>query len=131
MIITDTHSKIKSLVIPVLKITCFILILGAVFGIGRISALSETSKTAPIEVIYPPLIKTSVPQYQDKGTAPASSPTITTPSNWLYAGSKTGKTYYPKDCSGLTRIKPENRVYFITAAEAQAAGYHITTTCKE
>ena len=123
MSIPETYSKIKSLIIPALKIGSFVLVLGLVFILGRISALSELKQQIPIEVIYPPLVKTNIPQYNQTGTT-------NEPESWAFAGSKTGKTYYPKDCSGIARVKPENRVYFTTVDEAVAGGYHLSTTCK-
>jgi hypothetical protein len=124
MIIPETLLKIKPWGILGLKLASIILILGLIFGLGRISALSASRSSKPIEIIYPPLVKTTIPQYKESGNA------IEPDTVWIFAGSKTGKTYYPKDCSGLTRIKPENRVYFTTAKEATDAGYHLSSTCK-
>lgn len=123
MSIPETHSKIKSLATQILKAASFVLILGLVFVLGRISVLSVTNQGEPIEVIYPPLVKTTVPQYNQTGNT-------NEPEHWAFAGSKTGKTYYSKDCTGLARIKPENRIYFVTAQEALAAGYQLSITCK-
>jgi hypothetical protein len=123
MSIPETLLKIKPLGVVILKTACLILILGIVFSLGRISGLSVTQTTEPIEVVYPPLVKTSVPQYNQQGNS-------TEPESWAFAGSKTGKTYYPKDCSSLTRVKPENRVYFSTRDQAVTAGYHASTACK-
>ncbi len=123
MSIPETLLKIKPLGIIILKIASLILILGLVFSLGRISALSASQTIDPIEVIYPPLVKTTVPQYKQEGNTAE-------PELWAFAGSKTGKTYYPKDCTGLARVKPENRIYFTTVTQATTAGYHISTTCK-
>ena len=123
MSIPETLLKIKPLGIIILKIASLILILGLVFSLGRISALSASQTIDPIEVIYPPLVKTSIPHYNETGNT-------TEPESWAFAGSKTGKTYYPKDCTGLARVKPENRIYFTTSQQAETAGYHPTTTCK-
>jgi hypothetical protein len=122
MSIPETPSKIKSWAVLGLKIGSFVLILGLVFILGRISVLATLKQADPIEVIYPPLVKTSIPQYNQAGNTAE-------PESWAFAGSKTGKTYYPKGCSGLSRIKPENRVYFTTATEATSAGYHPSTAC--
>lgn len=123
MSIPETRSKIKALVIPLFKIGCFVLILSISFILGRISALSGNRPKTPLKIIYPPFVTTSIPLY--KTSAASNEPDL-----WAFAGSKTGETYYPKDCPGLTRIKPENRVYFITAQEASDAGYHVSTACK-
>ena len=124
MIIPETRLKIKSFVILVLKAFSLVIILGTVFLLGRISVLSsQNQETRPIQVIYPPLVKNDIPKYQEMGNS-------SEPETWTFAGSKTGKTYYSKGCTGLNRIKPENRVYFITAQDAETAGYHISATCK-
>lgn len=47
-----------------------------------------------------------------------------------FVGSKTGTKYYPVGCSGINRIKEENRVYFTTEQEAMDKGYERTSTCK-
>lgn len=123
MSIPETLLKIKPLGIIILKIASLILILGLVFALGRISALSDQTEAEPLEIIYPPLVKTTIPQYKQAGNS-------SEPDSWGFAGSKTGKTYYPKGCSGLNRVKPENRVYFTTSNQAELAGYHLSTTCK-
>ena len=130
MIIPETLLKIKPWALLALKTVSIILVLGLIFDLGRISALSSAQTAQPIEVIYPPLVKTVIPKYQESGSSAVDQNSTEPTSSWLFAGSKTGKTYYPKDCSGLTRIKPENRVYFTTAQEAAAAGYHPSTACK-
>lgn len=43
---------------------------------------------------------------------------------------KTGKSYYPPSCGSVKRIKEENKVWFKSAAEAQAAGYTASKSCK-
>ena len=122
MSIPETFIKIKPLGIITLKILSIVLILGLVFTLGRISGLSGAQTAEPIQVIYPPLVKTSIPHYNEAGNDEE-------PASWAFAASKTGKTYYPKDCSSLTRIKPENRVYFTSSQEATIAGYHVSSTC--
>jgi hypothetical protein len=44
--------------------------------------------------------------------------------------SKNGKKYYYLHCSGVKRIKDENRVYFLTTVSAESAGYTIAANCK-
>lgn len=117
--------------------TVLILVLVAAFLLGRISVLQIKATTEPIRVIYPPLVSTNVPKFIESGISPTaqdagivSNPVSGEPANWLFAASKTGKTYYPKDCSGLNRVHVENRVYFTTETQAQSAGYTRSTTCK-
>ena len=46
-----------------------------------------------------------------------------------YVASSRGKMYYPTDCSAGDSLKPENKIYFKTSAEAEAAGYKRSSSC--
>ena len=46
-----------------------------------------------------------------------------------YVASKNGAKYYLSTCSGAKRINEENKVWFATVAEAQAAGYTPAANC--
>lgn len=41
----------------------------------------------------------------------------------VYVGSKNGTKYYTPGCSGVSRIKPENYVWFQSAEDATLQGY--------
>jgi hypothetical protein len=47
-----------------------------------------------------------------------------------YVASKTGTKYYLPWCGTAKRIKEENKVWFATKAEAEAAGYAPASNCK-
>lgn len=47
-----------------------------------------------------------------------------------FVASRQGKKYFPVDCGSAKTIKEENRVYFGSEVEAQAAGYERTLSCK-
>ena len=47
-----------------------------------------------------------------------------------YLASKNGKLYYTVSCSGASRIREENKVWFATSTEAEKAGYSLSTSCK-
>ncbi len=51
--------------------------------------------------------------------------------NFHIAASKGGSKYYYSHCSGLSRIKSENLVYFVTELEAETAGYELAKNCKK
>jgi len=40
-----------------------------------------------------------------------------------YVASKNGKLYYRASCKAANRIKPENRIWFNLASEAEESGY--------
>jgi hypothetical protein len=51
--------------------------------------------------------------------------------NFYIAASKSGTKYYYVNCAGLSRIKPENLVYFGSEVEAEAKGYSLAQNCKK
>ena len=46
-----------------------------------------------------------------------------------YVASKSGTKYYLPTCSGVGRIKEENKVWYATKADAEAAGLTPATNC--
>ena len=72
------------------------------FGLGRLSAAGESS----------PLVQSNEAPYSAN-----------------FVASKSGASYYLPSCSGVAKIKEDNRVWFATVAEAQAAGYTAAINC--
>ena len=65
-------------------------------------------------------------------TAPASasaSAKIVSAEEGQFVASKAGTKYYLPSCAGASNIKEENRVYFVSVAQAQAAGYTAAANC--
>ncbi len=58
----------------------------------------------------------------------ATAPQTGTPGVGFVA-SKSGKKYYLPTCSGVSRIKEENRVWFATKEDAESAGLTPATNC--
>ncbi len=58
---------------------------------------------------------------------PAGS--IVTPKEGKYVASKSGTKYYLPTCSGVKRIKEENKVWFASVEDAQAAGLSPAANC--
>jgi hypothetical protein len=109
------------------------LLLSTVFILGRISGALSTQKESPVEIIYPPLpnpLKSKcITKEVMSSISKAPSQNTSSDHQGDFAGSKTGKTYYPISCKSLNRIKNENRVYFTTQAEAKSAGYSASKAC--
>ena len=61
---------------------------------------------------------------------PTSSPTSGNPSGKTFFASSKGSKYYTISCSAGKTIKQENRVYFTTGEEAEAAGYTLSSACQ-
>ena len=101
-----------------------LLVAGAAFGLGRLSAGS--GQPVALRVIYPD----GVPAQPVASMAVAKAlPAMAGQGAGAYVASKNGSKYYLVSCSGATRIKPENKVYFGSAAEAKAAGYEPAANC--
>lgn len=71
---------------------------------------------------------------EGKGTTSTQNPNSAQPSEVLtatsYVASKTGTKYHLPWCSGAARIKEENKVWFTSKADAEAAGYEPALNCK-
>lgn len=52
-----------------------------------------------------------------------------TPTPHSYVGSKSGSVYYLPTCKGADAIREENRVWFVSTNEAEAAGYKPAANC--
>lgn len=106
--------------------TFLLLVLGAAlfFGLGRLSALER--QYSPVSIV------------RGQTTAPLASiaeesvvpPTPGVGESSEVIGSKNGTKYYLPWCGALSRIKPENRVVFASAALARAKGYTPAANCK-
>jgi hypothetical protein len=71
-------------------------------------------------------------QTENPAPAPAKEPVeMPAPATaGSYVASKTGTKYYLPWCGTANRIKEENKVWFATKAEAEAAGYEPAANCK-
>lgn len=84
----------------------------ASFGLGRLSVLEQARADDEVQIIVPELKNLSVDE-----------------SNFNFVASKSGTKYYPIDCKSANRIKPENRVYFMTEEEASNSKLERSSTC--
>lgn len=71
------------------------------------------------EVIKEGSVKTDTPKSEKAGVSEGG-----------YVASKSGTKYHLPWCSGAKRIKEENKVFFKTKGEAEAAGYSPASNCK-
>ncbi len=56
-------------------------------------------------------------------------PSTTTNLTATYVASKSGTKYHLHTCPGASQIKEENKIFFATAVEAEAAGYSKASNC--
>jgi hypothetical protein len=83
------------------------------FGLGR---LSVTAGEGPRLVIRLPDASTQTAAAYMAGQG-------------AYVASKGGTKYYLPSCSGVSRIREENKVWFATVQEALSAGYTAAANC--
>jgi hypothetical protein len=132
VIISDTIQKIKSFSEgdrgkAVYMILIIILVAGSSFGLGRLSQFGGNS--GPIKIIYPE------GGFPASAASSASNPAYKAPtragnsSQGSFVASKKGKKYYPVNCPAAGSLKEDNKVFFNTEAEAQAAGYSKSSSC--
>lgn len=81
------------------------------FGLGRLSVLVEAR---------PPVSVRQVPaEVEPRGMVVGG----------LYVAARSGSAYYFPWCSGVSRIRPDNRVWFESEATARKAGYAPAKGC--
>ena len=133
MRLTDRIEKIKR--IPDIARDSFVaalivLVALASFALGRLSALDQ-EKGEGIRIIQGNEIASGSPDLSSGGihesigkTEAGSEP------KGAYVGSKSGSTYHLPWCSGASRIKEENKIWFPTKGDAERLGYHPAGNCK-
>jgi endonuclease YncB( thermonuclease family)/methylphosphotriester-DNA--protein-cysteine methyltransferase len=102
-----------------------------------VSATSSTGSAASTTVVTTPAPVTKespaapVTLTTTTGSAATSVGPATTASNSSLKtiGNKNSKIFHLPGCSGYDRVSEKNRVYFNSAAEAEAAGYRIAKNC--
>ncbi len=108
------------------------------FGLGR---LSKENASTGVKIEYPkeltslagnaisattPVVKAAPTQK----VVPASTNTSTTTlAIKNYFASSRGHKYYPAGCSAGKSLSMDNRIYFSTREEAEAAGYTLSNSC--
>lgn len=94
------------------------------FFLGRLSLLEDERRSA---------LSIEIPSIAETGGAGPTLPAGEMGgggSPGLYVGSKNGSTYHLPWCSGATRIKEGNKIWFATKEEAESKGYSPAGNCK-
>lgn len=103
------------------------------FGLGRLSIIATTAEVPSVlnaRVIIAP--QAAAPIKQVAALSAVSTSTAPVPDNTpdrMVVASRSGTKYYLPNCSGVARIKPENRITFVSPAAARAAGYLPAANC--
>lgn len=115
-----------------------VLVAGASFGLGRLSALggdgAEIKFTNILGATSTPeggaaiITASSELKPAEKGE---SSPSVSgIAPGGQYVASRTGKKFHLPWCPGALQIKEENKIWFATKADAEKAGYTPAANCK-
>lgn len=97
-----------------------ILVAALSFGAGR---LTGEGRGRPVRIEFNEALGASAPVTQ---TAAASA---ALPTEGVVA-SKAGSKYHYPSCPGAKQIKEANRISFVSARAAEAAGYTLASNCK-
>lgn len=109
----------------ILVVIIVILVAVASFELGR---MSKGSSIRGLKVEYPENSQNSSETSLSPNTVEASAISVNFDKNFF--ASKRGKKYYSISCSAGKTIKEQNRIYFKTGEEAEAAGFVLSSACK-
>ena len=115
----------------ILIIIIIILVGLSSFELGRLSKNGNLNDNE-IKIEYPANYKENdlnIPIQANLSQINTNNAPKTTTITGNYFASNRGKKYYPVGCSAGNTIKQENRIYFSTSAEAEKAGYELSSSC--
>lgn len=109
-----------------------IIVVGvASFGLGRLS-VGEMAADTPQEAFsaYTRILPSEGPSEGENGASEAPREVTASSTEKAYVASKNSTKYHLPWCSGALRIAEENKVWFASKEEAEAAGYTPAANCK-
>ena len=131
--IQEMYNKFKLLLNDDALFYGLLIVLVAIcsFGLGRWSVSSQSSKNVILPALVPYVAATSSQKTtaDTNTTTPIENSVIVT-GKGQYVASKSGTKYHLLTCPGASQIKEENKIYFTTKAQAEAAGYTPAANCK-
>ena len=93
------------------------------FGLGRLSVQKPLQNDTVSIIGEVSTYGDSAPSKQGGGYQESES------SYGVYVASRSGTKYYLPSCSGASRIKEENKIWFNSTSEAESAGFTKSSTC--
>ncbi len=127
---------------PVLWLAIVLLSSGGSFGMGYLSGKEAGGGPVVIEsrsALAPEEAAVAAPKASALQAAPAAARAVVSvqkeepapPSGGgQYVASKSGTKYHLPWCPGAKQMKEENKIYFSSKEEAEAAGYTPAANCK-
>ncbi len=104
------------------------------FGLGRLTMTTQTAKEPVVIENQGASVLNSMEQTVNQDNGGENKPSANQNNNTLSSekgiivASQNGTKYYWPWCSGVSKIKPENLIWFKSEAEAKTAGY---TPCSD
>jgi hypothetical protein len=105
---------------------CLVLVGLTAFGLGRLSVIGEEGPRLIVRL--PDGTTQTAATYA--ATVATKAPVAPEAAAGEIVASKNGTKYYTPGCSGSSRIKEENKVFFATIESAEAAGYSKAANCQ-
>ena len=132
MSINDIAQKIKTWLTSDVGQTISTISIIIIVGIGSflLGRLSKSNLSEPNNATIPINIAKNDQNSQITDPSSPSTKIGQNSQNGAYIASKNGTKYYPNGCSGINKIKVENRISFATEQEAIASGRTKSSTCK-
>lgn|SRR3989344_5633185 len=106
-----------------------IMVSGSSFGLGRLSKTLVSMEPVRIEYEAQSLVANATQIGPKAGLPAETSASAGDSATGLFVASRRGKKYYPIKCSAASTLKEDNKIFFNTEAEAQSAGYTISSSC--
>jgi hypothetical protein len=111
----------------ILVILIVILVGVGSFELGRLSKKADSSG---IKIEYKEVLGGEEAGFSSGGNRGNENAVLGASTGKEYFASSRGQKYYSIGCSGGKTIKPENKIYFASKAEAERAGYELSSSCK-
>lgn len=132
-----SNQAISGVPVDILMVAVVVLAATASYGLGYFAGKGSLSVKGGGFWIEQVGATTSARLPAAAAAAEASAPVIPiaapgailTPQEGKYVASKNGKKYYLPSCSGASRIKEENKVWFASIEEARASGRTPASNC--
>lgn len=121
--IKKVKEKIKSFENELIIVIVIILVALISFGLGRLSKIRENKALITIE-------NAGATEHLEIQSPSAPSASATGHEDKLFVASKSGTKYHYPWCPGALNIKEENKIWFSSKEQAEAAGYTPASNCK-
>lgn len=119
-----------------LTVLVVVLASAASFGLGVLAGKDMGQDQGPLRIenagaALPAAVSAATPTAHISSTKPqvAEAPVATVKTSGTYVASKNGTKFYLPTCGSAKRIKDENKVWFDTKEEAEAAGFTPAANC--